>query len=162
MNKIASPSFDPAKARVAFIRAGWHGDIVDECRKAFVAKMTEAGMPEANIEIIDVPGAYEIPLMAKMLAESGEIDAIVACALIVNGGIYRHEFVSTAVIDGMMRVQLDTGVPVLSAALTPINFHESREHHDFFFAHFTVKGEEVATACLKTLANVGRFRKVAA
>lgn len=159
MNHAASPSHDPSGARIAFIRAGWHGDIVDECRKAFVGKMTEAGVPAGNIEIVDVPGAYEIPLMAKLLAESGRFDAIVASALIVNGGIYRHEFVTTAVIDGMMRVQLDTGVPVLSAVLTPINFHESREHHDFFFAHFKVKGGEAAAACLQTLANVARFDK---
>ncbi len=74
-----------------------------------------------------------------------------ACGLVVNGGIYRHEFVTTAVIDGLMRVQLDTGVPVFSAVLTPRDFHESQEHHDFFHQHFVKKGAELARACAATV-----------
>ena len=69
----------------------------------------------------------------------------------VDGGIYRHDFVATAVIDGLMRVQLDHGVPVFSAVLTPHHFHEHAEHREFFKAHFTLKGKEVADACLRTL-----------
>jgi 6,7-dimethyl-8-ribityllumazine synthase len=62
----------------------------------------------------EVPGAFEIPLHAQRLARSGRHDAMMACALVVNGGIYRHDFVAHAVIDGLMRVQLDTDVPVFS------------------------------------------------
>ena len=72
----------------------------------------------------------------------------------VNGGIYRHEFVAAAVIDGLMRVQLDTGVPVFSAVLTPRDFHEHEEHRHFFAEHFMKKGEEVAQACVETLASL--------
>ena len=60
---------------------------------------------------------------------------------------------AAAVIDGLMRVQLDTGVPVLSAVLTPRDFHEHDEHRRFFAEHFVKKGAEVAQACLQTLAN---------
>jgi 6,7-dimethyl-8-ribityllumazine synthase len=111
-----------------------------------------------------VPGAFEIPLMAQRLAASGAFDAIVACALVVNGGIYRHEFVAAAVIDGLMRVQLDSGVPVFSAVLTPRDFHEHAEHHEFFSAHFVKKGVEVAGACLamlEALAQVERLGETA-
>ena len=62
-----------------------------------------------------MPGAYEIPLHAKTLAETGRHVAILGTAFVVNGGIYRHDFVASAVIDGMMNVQLATGIPVLSA-----------------------------------------------
>ena len=89
-----------------------------------------------------------------MLAKTGKYSIIVATGLIVNGGIYRHEFVTTAVIDGIMRVMLDTEVPILSVILTPQNFHEHEEHHKFFFEHFKVKGREAASACLKTLENM--------
>lgn len=71
----------------------------------------------------------------------------------VNGGIYRHEFVNSAVIDGLMRVQLDTGVPVFSAVLTPRDFHDHEEHQRFFRGQFVKRGQEVATACLETLAD---------
>jgi 6,7-dimethyl-8-ribityllumazine synthase len=49
-------------------------------------------------------------------------------------------------------VQLSTGVPVLSAVLTPHNYHDSAEHHRFFFEHFTVKGKEAANGCVQILA----------
>jgi len=104
-----------------------------------------------------VPGAFEIPLLAKKLAQTGRYDAIVACALVVNGGIYRHEFVTTAVIDGLMRVQLDTEVPVMSAVLTPRDFHEHEEHVRFFREHFVKKGTEVAQACLATMAHLRAY-----
>ena len=65
-------------------------------------------------------------------------------ACVVDGGIYRHEFVADAVIGGLMRVQLDTGVPVISAVLTPHHFHEHETHRAFFFEHLETKGAEAA------------------
>src|ERR1700736_4732933 len=75
--------------------------------------------PKSPIDFFDVPGSLEIPLHALLLAESGRYAAIAAAGFVVNGGIYRHEFVADAVIQGLMRVQLDTKVPVISAVLTP-------------------------------------------
>ena len=95
--------------------------------------------------------AFEIPLLVQQLARSGRYAAIVACALVVDGGIYRHEFVAHAVIDGLMRVQLDSGVPVLSAVLTPQAFHEHETHARFFAEHLVLKGREAARACVATL-----------
>ena len=95
-------------------------------------------------------------MLAKKLAESGRFDAVIACALVVNGGIYRHEFVTSAVIDGLMRVQLDTEVPVFSSVLTPRDFHEHGDHVEFFRAHFVKKGAEVAHACLSALDQLAK------
>jgi 6,7-dimethyl-8-ribityllumazine synthase len=145
--------------RIAFIQASWHKEIVDRCRDSFLAAMREAGCD--TVDLYTVPGAFEIPLQAKKLAQSGRYSAIVASALVVNGGIYRHEFVADAVIAGMMQVQLETGVPVLSAVLTPQHFHEHDEHRRFFSEHFVVKGAEVANACLRTLENMERLQAAA-
>ncbi len=57
----------------------------------------------------------------------------------------------TAVIDGLMRVQLDTGVPVFSVVLTPHHFHEHDEHVRYFTEHFVRKGAEAAVAVEATL-----------
>ncbi len=143
-----------ATDRIAFIQACWHKDITDQSRDSFLKEMKAAGFPESNIDFIEVPGGLEIPLQAQLMAKTGNYSAIVATALIVNGGIYRHEFVTTAVIDGIMRVMLDTEVPVISAILTPINFHEHDEHKTYFFNHFKIKGKEAAEACLKTIDNL--------
>jgi len=143
---------DYETVRIAVIRARWHADIVDQCVESFEAELAVLGENRFAVDVFDVPGAYEIPLHAKTLAQTGRYGAILGVAFVVNGGIYRHEFVASAVIDGMMNVQLSTGVPVLSAVLTPLNYHDSADHHRFFFEHFTVKGKEAANACVQILA----------
>ena len=90
--------------------------------------------------------------MAQRLARSGRFAAVVACALVVDGGIYRHDFVAPAGVDALMRVQLDSGVPVFSVVLTPKDYHEHATHRDFFSRHFVEKGAEAARACHQTLA----------
>ena len=140
--------------RVAFIEAQWHSDIVHQARDAFLAEMARQDFPRDRIDVIDVPGAFEIPLVAKRLALSSRYAAIVACALVVDGGIYRHEFVANTVVGALMSLQLETNVPVLSAVLTPHQFHEHVEHRKDFYQHFAVKGTEVADACIRTLAGL--------
>lgn len=139
--------------RIAVIAASWHADIVGQACTAFESELTRLEST-AEVEHIRVPGAYEIPLHAKLLAKTGRFDAIVACGLVVDGGIYRHDFVAQAVIDGLMRVQLDTNVPVFSVVLTPHHFHEHDEHQRYFREHFVKKGQEAAQACHATLASL--------
>lgn len=133
---------------VAFIQATWHKELVDRARDGFVREFG------ADVETFEVPGAFEIPLHAQRLARTGKYDAIVAAALVVDGGIYRHEFVETAVIDGLMRVQLDTDVPVFSVVLTPHHFHEHDDHTEFFSNHLEKKGVEAARAVVRTLESL--------
>lgn len=149
----------PPQARFAFIQSSWHEDIVDQGRHAFLAEMAQHGVAPETIDLFQVPGVFEIPLHTKKLAQSGRYAAVVCCGLVVDGGIYRHDFVASAVIDALMSVQLDTGVPVLSVVLTPLHFHEHEEHRRFFTEHFLTKGKEAAQACLQTMASL---RKVEA
>ncbi len=142
----------PTPPRVAILAASWHRELVDEAIGAFTGELAVDG---AQLRRIDVPGAFEIPLLAQRLAASGDYDAIVAFGLVVDGGIYRHDFVAHAVIDGLMRVQLDTGVPVLSVVLTPHQFHEHETHHGWYATHLRTKGTEAAAALRDTLAAHG-------
>ncbi len=143
---------DVSDGRVAFVSARWHADLVESTRTEFLAESTRLGTPESEVDLFEVTGAFEIPLTAKRLAESGRYRAIVCAGLVVDGGIYRHEFVASAVIDGLMAVQLETGVPVISAVLTPHNFHEHETHQEFFAEHLRTKGREAAQACSGTVA----------
>ncbi len=145
--------------RIAFIRARWHADIVDQALAGFKDKAAEFGLAPDDIEIIDAPGAFEMPLLAKLAAQQNRFDAIVAAAWVVDGGIYRHDFVASAVVDGLMRAQLDTGVPVFSVSLTPHHFQESEFHHNVFFEHMRKKGSEAANAVAIQLATLHRLQK---
>ncbi|QAX82199.1 6,7-dimethyl-8-ribityllumazine synthase [Candidatus Pseudomonas adelgestsugas] len=145
--------------RVAFIQACWHKDIVDQSRKGFLTEMIALGHQESNIDFFEVSGAFEIPLHAKILAKTNSYAGIVAAALIVDGGIYRHEFVAQSVVGGLMQVQLETEVPVFSVSLTPHHFHASSEHHKFFYEHFVYKGQEAARTCTETLQKMRAIQR---
>lgn len=149
------PSFAKPQ-RVAFVQSSWHRDVVEECRIAFLAEMEARHV--TNIDVFEVPGSFEIPLHAQILAKTRRYTAIVAAGLVVDGGIYRHEFVADTVIKALMDVQLRTEVPVFSAVLTPQQFHETEVHYDFFRKHFAIKGVEVAEACAKTMHSLERLR----
>ncbi len=143
--------------RFALIHAQWHAPIVERARDAFLAELARHRIPRDAVDVFEVPGAFELPLHASKLAATGHYDAIAACAFVVDGGIYRHEFVADAVISGLMRVQLDAQVPVISAVLTPKDFHEHEAHRRFFAEHFVIKGTEAAQACLKTVESLQKL-----
>jgi 6,7-dimethyl-8-ribityllumazine synthase len=135
--------------RYAFIKANWHSDIVTRALEGFCSLI-----PAEQVDVYDVPGAFEMPLLARDLAASGRYAAVAAAALVVDGGIYRHDFVAQAVVDGLMRAGLDTGVPVLSVSLTPHQFQETEHHRRIYAEHFVQKGREAAEAALM----IGRTR----
>jgi 6,7-dimethyl-8-ribityllumazine synthase len=142
-----------AHTRYAFIKANWHADIVDQALVGF-----SQIIPEGHIDVFDVPGAFELPLLARDLARSGRYAAVAAAAFVVDGGIYRHEFVAQAVVNGLMQAGLETGVPVLSISLTPHQYQETDHHNGIFKGHFVQKGREAAQAALA----IGKLRAVMA
>ena len=132
-------------ARFAFIKANWHSDIVGQALVGFQETI------EGTVDVFDVPGAFEIPLLAKRLAKTGQYDGIIGAALVVDGGIYRHDFVAPTVVNALMQVQLETDTPVFSVVLTPHNYQETDDHNAFFRDHFVKKGREAALAAGQTV-----------
>ena len=143
-----------AASRIAFVQACWHHAIVERGRDGFLAELERLGVSRECVDVFEVPGSLEIPLHAKLLAKTGRYAAIVAAGFVVDGGIYRHEFVAQSVIDGLMSVQLDTEVPVISMVLTPQRFREHDEHVAFFTGHMAKKGAEAAVACVRTMRSI--------
>ena len=129
--------------RYAFIKAQWHADIVDRALEGFLQRI-----PAEQVDVYDVPGAFEMPLLAKDLAATGQYAAVACAAFVVDGGIYRHDFVAQAVVDGLMRAGMDTGIPVLSVSLTPHHYQDTDHHNAIYRAHFVDKGREAAQAAL--------------
>lgn len=151
-------SENASNPRIAFVQSGWHSELVNRIQAGFVERLADTSAAGATVSFYEVPGAFEIPLFASRLARSGAVDAIVAAGLVVDGGIYRHEFVADAVISGLMQTQLSTDVPIFSVVLTPHHFHEHSTHSDFFHDHLFGKGAEAAASCasaLDALAAIG-------
>ena len=129
--------------RFAFVKASWHSDIVDRALAGFLELV-----PRDDVDVYDVPGAFELPLIARDLARSGKYAAVIAAAFVVDGGIYRHDFVAAAVVHGLMQAGLDADVPILSVSLTPHHYQETEHHRGIYTAHFAEKGREAARAAL--------------
>lgn len=158
INSLTAATVNPAdvtaRPKIAFIQSCWHRDIVDQLRDSFISEF--ATLSDKQVDLFEVPGAFEIPLHAKSLADSQKYAGIVAAGLVVDGGIYRHEFVASAVINGLMQTQLATGTPVFSAVLTPHDFMSDGQP-DYFKEHFIVKGVEAAQACAQTLTGLAKI-----
>jgi len=127
----------------AFIKADWHSEIVNNALVGF-----QQVINEGSVDVFTVPGAFEMPLVAQDLARTGNYAAIVAAAFVVDGGIYRHDFVAQAVLNGLMQAGLETGVPVLSVSLTPHHYQETDHHNGIYREHFIQKGKEAGNAAL--------------
>lgn len=93
-----------------------------------------------------------MPLVARDLAKTGKYSAVIAAAFVVDGGIYRHEFVAQSVVGGLMQVSLETNIPVLSVSLTPHQYQETSHHDEIYKTHFVQKGREAANAALSIVA----------
>lgn len=132
-----------ANVKYAFVKADWHADIVDQALVGF-----QQVVGEDAVDVFTVPGALEMPLLAQKLAQTGKYAAVAAAALVVDGGIYRHDFVAQAVLDGLMQAGLTTGVPVLSISLTPHHYQETEHHTGIYRKHFVTKGQEAGKAAI--------------
>jgi 6,7-dimethyl-8-ribityllumazine synthase len=134
--------------KIAVISALWHEDIVNSAERSFINEMVAKGFAADAIDVIKVPGALEIPLVGQKLLEKG-YDLAVGISFIVDGGIYHHQFVAQAVVDGIVNVSLKTGKPFLSVSISPQK-HRFKEGHaednQWFVDHFVIKGREAANA----------------
>lgn len=84
MNRTSAVFFPDT--RIAVIRAGWHAEIVAQAVHALQAELARQGLPPDRVDTLEVPGAFEIPLLAQRIARRGRHAAIVACGLVVDGG----------------------------------------------------------------------------
>src|SRR5438105_5393482 len=147
--------------KIAYVQAAWHTEITDRCKEAFLSELARHGYDAGAVEFFSAPGSLEIPLMAKKLAKTGRYAAVCASGLVVDGGIYRHEFVAQAVLQGIVQTSLETEVPVLSAVLTPHHFHEHAVHEAFFQEHMRTKGTELGQACVSIIEKLAALDAVA-
>ncbi len=137
-----------AGARVAVLVTRWNSFITDNLLRSAVNALTRNGVEEADIRIVRVPGAFELPLAAQRLLDSGEPDALVALGCVIRGDTPHFDYVSRGCMDGLMRVQLDASVPVTFGVLTVDNVEQAvaRSGDDA-----NNKGEEAALTALEMI-----------
>jgi 6,7-dimethyl-8-ribityllumazine synthase len=114
--KGATPDLDGSELRVAIVVARFNEHVTRRLLKGAQEALTKHGVPETDVYW--VPGSLELPVTALALAEKGEHDAIVALGAVIRGETLHFEVVAMQSAQGLMQVQLDTGVPIAFGVLT--------------------------------------------
>jgi 6,7-dimethyl-8-ribityllumazine synthase len=107
----------PPGARYAIVASRWNGEIVDALVDGARLAFADHQVTDDMLEVLRVPGAWELPVLAKRLAAGGRYAAIVALGCVVRGETRHFEHVADQCAAGLMRVSLDSGVPVLNGVL---------------------------------------------
>ena len=156
------------KLKIAVVSAGLshlgeqeanHSKLVRRIVEGATSQLTELGFDlETQVIQVECPGVLEIPLMTERLIAEHKLDGVLGAALIVNGEIYRHEFVAQSSLDALMQVSLSTGVPVASSLLTPASAHAPEKQFKQLHEHLYLKGQEGAGALVRQILQLNRIK----
>jgi len=113
--------------RFAIIVSRFNDFISSRLAEGAMDALTRHGALEEQVFIIKVPGAFELPLVAKKLAESGRYDAVICLGAVIRGGTPHFEYVAAEVSKGIASVALDSGIPVTFGVLTTDNLEQAIE-----------------------------------
>ena len=136
----------PQGARFAIIASRWNARIVDALVAGARQSLAGNGIGEDAIDVVRVPGAWEIPLAAGRLAAAGDHAAIIALGCVIRGDTRHYEHVADRCSEGLMRVSLDTGVPVLNGVLAVERIEDAEARAGGSHGN---KGEEAALAAIE-------------
>ncbi len=124
---MSTPTPDARGLRVALVASRFNDFIVASLVKGARAAWERHGGGAADLTLVDVPGAFELPLACKALAASGDYAAVVALGCVIRGDTPHFDFVAREAAAGLMRAGLDTGVPVIFGVLTTDNVEQALE-----------------------------------
>ena len=113
--------------RIAIVAARFNRFIVDQLVEGAQNALDRQGIDPSDRALVWVPGAYEIPLLARQLAASGKYDAVIGLGAVIRGGTPHFDFVAGECASGLTRVSLDTGIPVIFGVLTTENIEQAIE-----------------------------------
>lgn len=142
------PGLDGAGLRIGIAMARFNQAVGEGLLSGCIAALRKHGVADADVLLLTVPGALELPLVLQRLARSGRFDALVALGAVIRGETYHFEVVSNEMASGISRVQLDTGIPIANGVLTTENDEQAE-------VRMEVKGGECALAAIE-MANLLR------
>jgi 6,7-dimethyl-8-ribityllumazine synthase len=151
----ADQRLDGRGLRVAVVAARWHGEVSDGLLRGAERALAECGVED--VVVARVPGAFELPVMAKALVAQ-RYDAVVALGVVIRGGTPHFEFVCRAATDGLSRVAADSGVPVGFGLLTCETAEQALDRCGLPGSSED-KGREAAMAAVETVLELREVRQ---
>ncbi len=148
-------NFNPENARFAIVVSRWNGAITENLLAGALRALARHGVADTAIQVVRVPGAFELPLAARKIAMLGRIDAVIALGCVIRGGTPHFEYVCSECTRGVGDVALTTGVPVAFGVLTTDNLIQAEERSG---AGGENKGEEAALTALEMVSLIRQLQ----
>ena|SRR3990167_6886593 len=137
--------------QIAIICSAFNAEITEKLLKSTLTRLIKCGVDKNQIEIFKVPGAIEIPLIAKFLALSKKFHAIISLACVIRGETDHYDYVCQQVSDGCQQIMLEYTIPVIFGVLTTNNIPQAKKRIN--------KGVEVADAAIDMIKLINNIRK---
>jgi len=141
-------------ARIAVVCGRFNNFIVDQLEAGCLDTLARHGIAHSDIAIIRVPGAFEMPVVAKKIAEAGKYEAIIGLGAVIRGGTPHFEHVAGACSRGLATVATDTGVPVIFGVLTVDSIEQAVERAG------TKAGNKGADAAVSAIEMISLLRQL--
>jgi 6,7-dimethyl-8-ribityllumazine synthase len=142
----ANPTLNGRGRRFAVVAAEFNPRVTDSLLAHCLKTLGEYGVGSGRVVVARVPGAFELPLAARVLARAGRYDAVIALGCVIRGETPHDRYISQEVARGLGQTALDTGVPVIFGVLTTLNFRQALARSENGPRN---KGREAALAALK-------------
>ena len=142
----------PKTTSVAIVKSRYNAEITDALLESCIEELKIGGVSDEHISVMEVPGAYELPLGCQHMIKRGKPDAVIALGAVIKGETPHFDFIASSVSDGIMQINLDTNTPVIFGVLTPNTIDQAKArikggaHGD--------KGKEAALSALMMINNL--------
>ena len=141
----------PPGTRIAVVVSTYHYELTGAMAASAADTLRASGVADSDLLQLEVPGAYELPIVARRLARREDIDAVLCFGLVLKGETEHDRYISSAVADGLMRISLDTGKPALFGVLTCNTVEQAQARAKRRDEGGLDKGHEVAAAAIRVL-----------
>ena len=152
--KTIEGDFTGSKGRFALVVGRWNSFVVEHLLEGAIDALRRHGVDEKQITIVRAPGAFEIPLVAKKVAQAGNVDAIIALGAVIRGGTPHFEYVAGECTKGLAQVTMEHGIPVSFGVLTVDTIEQAVERSGTKAGN---KGEEAAMSALEMVSLLAKI-----
>ena len=154
MTKVIEGDFSASTGKFTIVVARFNGFVVEGLLTGAIDTLVRHGVPNNNISVVRVPGAYEMPLAVKKVAQKKECDAIIALGAVIRGGTPHFDFVAGECASGISRVALEEELPISFGVLTTDTIEQAIERSG------TKAGNKGIDAAMTALEMVSLIRKL--
>jgi 6,7-dimethyl-8-ribityllumazine synthase len=147
-HKPSARKFSRKNVTIGIVVAQWHNDITGALLKGALAALKKSGIPSSSVIIKNVPGSFELPLGAQFLRQRDKADAVICLGCIIQGETPHFEFISQAVAQGIMDLNLKYNIPVIFGVLTTNTVKQAKQRSGGKHGN---KGADAAIAALEML-----------